>query len=80
MNDDEILASLTEIFRDVFDDNSMTVRPSMTAADVPTWDSLNHLNIIAAAQLRFGVKFSVAEIERLANVGDFVRLIAAKRA
>lgn len=80
MTEGEITAVLTEIFRDVFDNDRMIISPSMSAADVPEWDSLNHLNIIAASELRFGVKFGIAEIETLSNVGDFVRLIASKQA
>jgi acyl carrier protein len=80
MNDAEIMTILTEVFRDVFDDDTLKIGPHMSAADIPEWDSFNHLNIVAASEIRFGIKFSVAEIERLANVGDFVRLIATKRA
>jgi acyl carrier protein len=51
----------------------------MSAKDVPEWDSFNHINIIVAAEQRFGVKFRTAEIEALRTVGEFADLIARKR-
>jgi acyl carrier protein len=76
----DVYAALTEIFRDVFDDPDIVPTPEMSAADVPEWDSFNHVNLIVAAELRFGVKFRPGEIEGLRNVGDFAGLIRAKAA
>ncbi|HEY3990252.1 MAG TPA: acyl carrier protein [Acidobacteriaceae bacterium] len=80
MGQQEIDARLTEIFRDIFDDDALTLRPEMTAADVPDWDSFNHINLIVATEAKFGVKFQTAEIESLKNVGHFEELIAKKLA
>lgn len=76
---DEILRQLTGIFRSVLDDDELVLRPETTAADVPAWDSMNHITIVVEAERQFGIKVRTAEIERLRNVGDFVALIAAKR-
>jgi acyl carrier protein len=76
----EIDTRLTEIFRDIFDDDNLTLRPQMTAADVKEWDSFNHINLIVATEARFGIKFQTAEIESLKNVGHFEELIAKKLA
>jgi len=70
---------LTEILRDVFDNESVVATPDLSAKDVPEWDSFNHINIVAAAEMRFGVKFRTSEIEGLRNVGDFAALIERKR-
>ncbi len=79
MQEREIYAALTDIFRDVFDDPDIEAKPEMSAADVPEWDSFNHINIIVAAEMRFGVKFRASEIEGLRNVGDFARLIQDRK-
>jgi acyl carrier protein len=76
----EIDARLTDIFRDIFDDDNLTLRPEMTAADVKDWDSFNHINLIVATEAKFGIKFQTAEIESLRNVGHFEELIAKKLA
>jgi len=78
MTEQDIYAQLTDIFREVFDDPSLTPTPGMSAKDVPEWDSFNHVNLIVATELRFGVKFRPGEIESLKNVGDFVGLIQRK--
>ena len=78
MDRPDIYAALNEIFRDVFDDPSLVVRPEMSAKDIPEWDSFNHINIIVAAEQRFGVKFRTADIDGLKSVGEFVDLIARK--
>jgi acyl carrier protein len=75
MTDQDILNGLTEIFRDVFDDPALVISNETTADDVDEWDSVNHINIVVAAEMRFGVKFKIAEIESLKNVGELVHLI-----
>ena len=80
MDKDAILVALTDIFRDVLDDDSLVLTRETTAEDVPDWDSANHINIIVAAEMRFRVKCNSAEVESLHNVGDFVDLVARKLA
>ena len=79
MSQSDIYETLNDIFRDVFDDPSLAVTSEMSARDVPEWDSFNHINIIVAAEQRFGVKFRTAEIDTLRTVGEFADLIARKR-
>lgn len=71
-------ATLTAVFHDVFDDDSIVVTPELTADDVDEWDSLRHIRLVAAVEKRFGLSFSAAEIGRLKNVGQLVSLIEAK--
>jgi len=78
MSQDATYAKLTEIFHDVFDDDSIAVTPTLTADDVDEWDSLSHIRLVLAVEKKFGLKFSAAEVGRLKNVGEFVSLIEAK--
>lgn len=80
MDERQIYQELGGIFRDVLDDDGLALRPDLSAKDVPAWDSFNHVNIIVAAEMRFGVKFRTAEIERLKSVGELVDLIQKKLA
>jgi acyl carrier protein len=75
---EQIYARLTDIFRDLFDDESIVLTPETTAADVPGWDSFNHINLIVATEMAFKIKFRTAEIESLRNVGHLVQVIQAK--
>jgi acyl carrier protein len=78
LTNEQIYTQLTEIFRNLFDDDSIVLTPETTAADIPEWDSFNHINLIVATEVRFGIKFKTAEIESLHNVGHLVDIIAAK--
>ena len=78
MNSTEIYEKLTAIFRDVFDENDLSLKPETTADDVDGWDSLTHIRLVLAVSKAFGVKFSASEIGNLNNVGEFVALIEKK--
>jgi acyl carrier protein len=78
MNTEAHYATLTRVFHDVFDDDSIVVRPDLTADDVDEWDSLAHIRLVLAIERQFGLKFSAAEVGRLKNVGDLVSLIETK--
>ena len=80
MEQTEIYQKLTGIFQNVFDDDSIQVRPELTADDVDEWDSLSHIRLVLTVEKTFGVKFSASEIGKLKNVGEFVNLIRAKAA
>jgi len=53
----EVYAGLTEIVRELFGDDTIVTERDYNGNDVDGWDSFNHLNIIAAAEMKFGVKF-----------------------
>ena len=80
METNEIVSRLTPIFRDVFNDKRPVVSEGMTAADVPTWDSLSNINMIIAVEKAFGVKFSIKDVRNLKNVGELLELIKRKAA
>ncbi len=80
MQQKDIYAQLTEILRDIFDDETLELRPGLTAADVPEWDSFNHINLIVAIESRFGIKFQTAELESMQTVGHLADLIQSKLA
>ena len=80
MDEARIYDELNGVFREVFDDPALTVGPDTTAADVPEWDSQNHIGLVVATEAHFGVRFRTAELESLKNVSDFVALIRAKAA
>jgi len=80
MQRDAIYARLTEILRDVFDDDDIVARPELTAADVDGWDSFAHLNVVFSVERAFRISFAASETTALKNVGDLVELIERKTA
>jgi acyl carrier protein len=77
---DPVITGLTSVFREVFDDDELQLRPEMTADDVDGWDSLAHIRLILSVQKAFGIKFSPIEMNRLKNVGDLIALTRDKQA
>lgn len=64
------------IFRDVFQDPTLAIHEEMTASSIPSWDSLNHINLVVALEGEFKVQFRSEEVMVLANVGDLLKLLA----
>ncbi len=80
MQQQDIYEQLTAIFHDVFDDDTIVLNPGLTAAEVPEWDSFNHINLIVSVEARFGIKFQTAELESMQTVGHLADLIQSKLA
>jgi acyl carrier protein len=78
LSKEQIYTQLTEIFRDIFDDEDIILTPEITASDIAGCDSFNHLNLIVATEMRFGIKFKTTGIESLGNVGHFVDVNASR--
>ncbi len=74
-----IFEQLTEVFRDVFDDDELVIDASTTAQDVEGWNSLAHIRLVVSIEKAFKLRFSAAEIGNLKNVGDMVELIRLKQ-
>ena len=72
------IEKVNNIFRMVFDDEQINIRPEMTANDVDGWDSLSHVNLILAVEKSFNIKFTQKELLTFKNVGDLLRSIDSK--
>jgi acyl carrier protein len=60
--------------------SGLALEDSTVASEVPGWDSLHHLTIIAAVEQEFAVRFKSLEILRLRSIGDLQKLIDRKLA
>jgi acyl carrier protein len=72
------LEALNLVFRQVFGAGAPNIDPAMTPNDIDGWDSMAHLNLIAAVELRFGIKFETKELRSIKTVGDLATLIDKK--
>ena len=66
---DQILERLTNVFQDVFDDDSIVLTENSTADEIEEWDSLNQIKIILACEKEFNIKLNARDINTLENVG-----------
>jgi len=74
----DLFEQLMQIFRDVFGDENLSIKREMTADDIEDWDSLMHINIIAACESTFKIKFAIQELVAFRNVGDIADAIEGK--
>jgi acyl carrier protein len=74
----QIYERLTQLFQDIFDNDSISVTPELSAKDVDGWDSVTHIRLMLTVEKAFRIKFSTSEIGNLKNMGDLVTLIKAR--
>ncbi|MCR5789845.1 MAG: acyl carrier protein [Lachnospiraceae bacterium] len=75
MEREEIMEKVTEIFRDVFDDEELVITDSTNSDDIEDWDSLEHISLIVSMEKEFSLKFDIKQVNQLENVGQMVDLI-----
>ena len=73
-----IINKLELIFRDIFDDNTITLNDSTNSSDIDDWDSLAHIQLISAIEDEFKIKFTLQEAVSAENVGEFIKIIERK--
>ena len=78
MDKNNIMTRLTEIFRDVFDDNSIVINENTTSNDIDEWDSIEHINLIGAVEEEFKLRFKMKEIAGMKNVGEMIDIICER--
>ncbi len=74
----EIYERLNKVFRDVFDDEEITVKPETVADDIEDWDSMMHITLVGAVEDEFGVRFKMGEVSTMKNVGEMAEIIASR--
>lgn len=74
----EKLKVLSEIFRDVFDDDTIVINEETCIKEIKGYDSLVHVSLIAAVQDEFRIHFDVNEIMAINTVADIISSIENK--
>lgn len=73
-----IKEKLEEIFREVFDDDSIILTDATNSKDIDDWDSLAHIQLISSIEEAFNIKFTLEEAVSAENVGEFIEIIQKK--
>nr|QOL00398.1 acyl carrier protein [uncultured organism] len=76
--DAALLSEITDIMRDLFDDDALEITPAFSRTDNELWDSMNHLNLVFALESKYKIKFSIVDIEEMQSVGDIMKLVEKK--
>ncbi|MCD8187562.1 MAG: acyl carrier protein [Ruminococcus sp.] len=77
-NKNDVVKRLTNVFRDVFDDDSIVISESTTSADIEDWDSIEHINLVGAVEDEFGLRFKMKEVSGMKNVGEMINIICER--
>jgi acyl carrier protein len=70
---------LREVFENVFQ-RPVTLDDTVSAADVPEWDSVAHINLMFAIEQEFGVQFPGNRFAEFQNIGELKEYIRQKTA
>ncbi len=73
------LDKITEQIRDLFDEYEGPVTRETSAADIPQWDSLAHVQLIVMVEQATGVRFTTTEIQDFRTLGDMVDTVERKQ-
>lgn len=69
---------LAAIFADLFGREDIAIEPGLTAKDVAGWDSFKQVELVMAAEERFGLRFTSPEVDGFRCLGDLMSVIAAR--
>jgi acyl carrier protein len=71
---------VTDIVRDVLDNDAIKLDMKTVPKDVQGWDSLAHVSIVMGVERAVKTRFSTRQIETLTSVGDLVHLACSASA
>jgi acyl carrier protein len=60
---------------DLFEESPQNVQPMTARADIPTWDSLGVLTLVAGLSERFDIAVEADELDRMKTVDDILDVL-----
>ena len=73
-----MINKLQEVFRKVFEQPKLVIDSTSSAASIPMWDSLSHMQLITQIEQEFKVEFLLDEVMNFSCVGDMLTCIDKK--
>lgn len=72
--------SIVDLFREAIDVQSINLNSDDRLADIPEWDSLARMVLIASLDENYGVSIESAAFEKFKTVGDLVAEVERRTA
>lgn len=69
---------IAEIFHVTFNNNNIVLKDDTSAIDIEGWDSLKHVTLIVAVEVKFKIKFTSREVISIKRHKDLEDLILGK--
>lgn len=79
MNRESVYERMNQIFRRIFDDETIELEDDTNSDDIEDWDSIEHINLITEIEKEFDIVFDNKEVATLSNIGELVDLIISKK-
>lgn len=76
MKREEILDKLTEIFRDVFDNEELEIDEETVIEEIEDYSSLLFVTLVGTLSDEFDRKFSIKDILEVKNISQLIDLIS----
>jgi acyl carrier protein len=73
-----MLERLQSVFRKVFEDENLNINLKTNESEIKMWDSLTHLQLIAAIEDEFKIKFTFQEVMKMYTVTDIINILERK--
>lgn len=74
------LKTVEKIFREQFFDEGLCVTEDTTPADIEEWDSLAHVNLLAAVENAFDIRFTADDMGTIDSVAVLLATIVERSA
>lgn len=71
----QTLIRLQTVMREVFDDDALCIDSASSPDTIADWDSFANIQLLAAVEEEFGLKFTTAEAQAVRSVADILKKI-----
>lgn len=68
----DIKEKVASVFSDVLNVNESIITPDLSIGDIPEWDSMGNLAVIARLESEFGIDFPMEELMNLTSVQEII--------
>lgn len=73
------MKTFNQITEEIFKIPSGEVNDALTAKDIPEWDSMNYLLLVAELEKEFNVSFSMDEVMDATCLGDVRKIVEGRK-
>jgi acyl carrier protein len=73
-----LIDRLAGVFQTTFGLETAKFSPNMAPEEVPNWDSIGHMNLVAELEKEFGQQFEVDEIMEMSSTAKILEILRSK--
>tara|TARA_B110000014_G_C19980789_1_gene507842 strand:+ start:582 stop:821 length:240 start_codon:yes stop_codon:yes gene_type:complete len=74
----DIFNKVSNVFKEVLEDENLVIKESYNSSDIDEWDSLVHIMLIVETEKEFNINFLSSELSKWKNIGEMITAIESK--